>query len=229
MAGVKVRNTTVSGGMSGVDGEINKVFAYTPGKSYSMMKKRGLSVNPNSSAQQAVRAMFAQTSAGWSGLTEVQRAQWNADAPNWAGTDVFGDKAQSGKNLYTGVNVVLMSAGKALTNVPLSRNFLATITTSGLVNVAGVLTLNATVGTASANNVLQLSVSKQKSAGTSKNDKLVILLNVATGANIAQNVTAAYVTKYGALQSGKKIFYQIKLLSTGGNSVILSGGTIINP
>lgn len=229
MAGVRVRNTTVNGGMTGVDEGINKIFAHKEGTGYSTMKRRTSGVNPNTVAQQAVRAMFAQTSAGWSALTEAQRNAWNAAAPDWGTTGIFGDKQQSGKNLYTGCNVTLQSAGKAMISTPSAKNLIAVASASNFVNAAGVLTLSTIFSTPSAANQVQLLVSKQKSAGTSKNDKYVVLKNVAAGAAVNQVVTADYTAKYGALISGKKIFFKIKLVSAGGNSVVINGGSIVNP
>lgn len=225
--GVRVRNTSVNGGMTGRDTEINKLFAYKDGNGYSTMKKFNPASNPNSEAQQLVRSTFAQTSAGWSALTDDQRNLWNQEAPNWVNTGVFGDTKQSGKNLFTGCNVALVLAGVAMILEPNRKALLSTCTASDLSLNAGVLSFNATFDTNAVDEIAQLHVSKQLTAGTSKNTKFAILKNVNCGADIASDVTAEYVAKYGALLAGQKIFYMIKMVSAGGNVTTFAKGTII--
>lgn len=225
--GVRVRNTSVNGGMTGRDTEINKLFAYKDGNGYSTMKKFNPASNPNSEAQQLVRSTFAQTSAGWSALTDDQRNLWNQEAPNWVNTGVFGDTKQSGKNLFTGCNVALVLAGVAMILEPNRKALLSTCTASDLSLNAGVLSFAGTFDGGAGDEIAQLHVSKQLTAGTSKNTKFAILKNVACDADFNENVTAEYVAKYGALLAGQKIFYMIKMVSAGGNVTTFAKGTII--
>jgi hypothetical protein len=222
--GVKVRNTSVNGGMTGRDQTIDKVFAHKDGTTYSTMKTYAPAGNPNTSAQQLVRDTFAQTSAGWSGLTEGQRELWNGDAPNWTGTNIFGTTKPSGKNLYTGVNVALKSAGKVIISVPDNKEN-QSVVSDALFSLA--MEVEANVATPNANERLQLHVSPQLSAGTSVNSKYVILKNIPMAASITTDVNLEYIAKYGAIQPNKKIFWKIKTVSEGGNVTQISQGMFI--
>ncbi|EMY3484077.1 hypothetical protein AAIP36_002336 [Flavobacterium psychrophilum] len=227
--GVKVRNTSVNGGMTGRDQSIDKVFAYKDGNSYSTMKVYAPATNPNSIAQQQVRDTFAITSTGWSNLTEAQRDLWNTEAPNWSGSNMFGSTKLSGKNLYTGVNVALVSAGKQLISVPGNKTLISKIVSANVTLIAGVFNLKLTAETTATDEVFQIHVSPQQSAGTSSCTKFVILTNQVIGAGIDDyNITALYNAKYGVINPNQKIFYKVTTVSTGGNVVEFSQGVIMS-
>lgn len=224
--GVRVRNTTVNGGMTGRDVTINKVFAYKDGKTYSQMKRFNAASNPNTPAQQQVRGVFTSTSSRWSSLTEAERALWNASAPDWKNTGIFGLKDQSGKNLFTGTNIAKVMAGMLQSDVVGSKETTAVIGVAELSRVAGVITANATILQSDADARLQLLVSKQVSAGTSASPKCAIFLNHIPEDDLDSVITAQYVAKYGALQAGQKIFYEYRLVSAGGNTTKIAEGNI---
>ena len=73
----------------------------------------------------------------------------------------------------------------------------------------------------SAVDAVQLAISGQKSAGTSKVGKLTIMMNRDCAADVVRDITADYVAKYGALIAGQKIFFSTSLISQGGNKVIV--------
>lgn len=225
--GVRVRNTTVNGGMTGRDTEINKVFAHKSGTSFSTMKKFSQANQPNSPEQQAVRDALAQSSAGWSALIQDKRDAWNAEAPNWVNTGVFGDKSQSGKNLYSGANIALASADMNPLAAPGQKAMVAVIESAEFLKVGNALKLQSIITIGSVNNVLQVLVSKRSSAGTSKNDKKVILFNANLEADISEDVTGLYVAKYGQPLANEKIFYTLRTVSQGGATTIYSKGHIV--
>ena len=71
-------------------------------RSGAYMRNKVTPVNPQTDAQQRSRSILASFSEGWRGLTEAQRAAWNAAVSQFETTDVFGDTIQpTGKNLYT--------------------------------------------------------------------------------------------------------------------------------
>lgn len=221
--GVRVRNTTVNGGLTGRDEQLGKVFAHKKGSSYSTMKKFTQAGNPNSSQQQAVRGAFASTSAGWSALTEEERGFWNDAAPDWSTTGIFGDKKQSGKNLYTGCNVVLALAQMPAITEPSNKAMLAAVLA---VSFDLGLNFGAEFTTPSADNKLQLLVSKPQTAGTSKCDKLTILVNKPC-VDFNVDLMPAYSAKYGAPSSGQKVFYEVRGISEGGNVSTIQKGSVI--
>lgn len=67
-------------------------------------------VNPDTPAQAAVRAIFADIAQSWSALTEAQRQEWNEAVPNFEHTDIFGDTiTPTGFNLHQQLNLNLQA------------------------------------------------------------------------------------------------------------------------
>lgn len=217
----KMRNTVVNGGMTGRDKGINRVFAYRNGKSYSQLKAFTKPSNPQTTAQQAIRSRFTLQAIGWSGLTDAQRKAWNEGVIGIDFSDQFGKTSVSGKAYNAGANIALSAAGLPNINVPGERDFKAEIGSTSVTCASGVLTWNVEFDTNSPDNAVQLSISAQKSPGTSKVGKLTILSNATCATNIARDITADYVLKYGALVAGQKIFFSTSLISQGGNKVVV--------
>ena len=226
MGSVKVRNTTVNGGMTGRDRTINKVFAFKEGKTYSQMKIFATGSLIATSAQQAVRDTFAQTSAGWSALTDNQRSAWNLASPNWVNTDVFGHKKQSGKNLFTGCNIALVSGGRSQILIPGDKQTYSIIGDVELTVLGGVIKFDAIPTSFDPADTIVVAVTNQLSAGTSVFQKTIAMSSVTGthGAPVSINMTFAYVAKYGDLQAGRKIGWDAYLMSAGGNKTLLGSG-----
>ena len=219
--GVRVRNTVVNGGMTGRDENLGKVFAHKVGTGFSTMKRYVSPGNPNTEAQQLVRATFALTSAGWGSLTEAQRSLWNAAAPDWANTSIFGNKSQSGKNLYTGCNIALAMAGLNSINEPSEKTLRTSILS---MTIAPTLQIDISTNNTTNDNVIQVALSAPLSVGTSVVPKVSIFQNIPVNEDISTNLKAAYLLKYGAGAVGSKVGYEIKSVSMGGNVSLLQSG-----
>ena len=215
--GVKMRNTIANGGMTGRDKGIERVFAYRQGNSYSSVKAFTKPSNPQSVLQNTVRNTFSQKAAQWSSLTQNQRDAWENEAPNWYNTGIFGIKKMSGQNLFIGVNVALAVAGLDLIDVPGNREFVSVIEVLNLTLDTGVLQLVGTMSNVTNSEVIQVAVTAPKSLGTSKNQKLTVLANYNVQTSLNANITSNYIAKYGSIPAGKKIFYEIRYVSAGGN------------
>jgi hypothetical protein len=226
MGSVKVRNTTVNGGMTGRDKTINKVFAFKNGKSYSQMKIFATGSLIATSAQQAVRDTFAQTSAGWSALSDSQRSAWNLASPDWVNTDVFGDKKQSGKNLFTGCNIALVSAGRSKILVPGNKQTYSLIGDVELTVIGGAITFEAVTPNLDPADTIVVAVTNQLSAGTSVFQKTIAISSYVGSSSTSINIdmTFAYEAKYGALIAGRKIGWDAYIMSSGGNKTLLGSG-----
>ena len=222
----KMRNTVVNGGMTGRDRGINRVFAYKNGKSYSQVKAFTKPSNPQSAAQQAIRSRFTLQAVGWSNLTDEQRKAWDEAVIGIDFTDQFGKTSVSGKAYNAGANIVLSAAELPTITTPGARNFKATVDSAAVTCVAGVLSWNVDFSGTSAVDAVQLAISGQKSAGTSKVGKLTIMLSRDCTADVARDITADYVAKYGALIAGQKIFFSISLISQGGNKVVVQEASV---
>ena len=215
--GVKMRNTIANGGMTGRDKGIERVFSYRQGNSYSSVKAFTKPSNPQSVLQNVVRTAFTQSASSWSSLTEEQRDAWNADAPNWVNTGIFGAKKQSGQNLYIGCNVALAVAGLPAINVPGSRDIIGSIVELSVNFGSGQISLDGAMTGSSTTNAIEVAISSPKSLGSSKNTKLTVLKSILATNSIAVDLTADYVAKYGSIPANKKIFYEIRYVSAGGN------------
>lgn len=91
----------------------------TKNKSGAIVRTKVTPSNPRTQAQQIVRAIMATVSQAWSGLTQDQISAWNEQAPEWAGTNVFGDSVEpSGKTLHQSLNVNLLNTGQSVITVP---------------------------------------------------------------------------------------------------------------
>ena len=222
----KMRNTVVNGGMTGRDKGINRVFAYKNGKSYSQVKAFTKPSNPQSAAQQAIRSRFTLQAVGWSGLTDDQRKAWNEAVIGIDFTDQFGKTSVSGKAYNAGANIALSAAGLPTIINPGARDFKAKIGSVSVTCEAGALRWNVEFSGTSAVDAVQLAISGQKSAGTSKVGKLTIMSNSVCAADVNGNITAEYVAKYGALIAGQKIFFSTSLISQGGNKVVVQESSL---
>ena len=221
MGKVKMRNTIANGGMTGHDTGIGRVFAYR-GNGYSQVKRFKAPSNPRSAAQLAVRGMFATTSSGWSGLSEVERNAWNTAAPDWVNTGVFGAKKQSGKNLYTGCNIALLNAGLPAISVPGSKTpFVAIETVDFDLNTTHLRAVVTNGGDVSSENAIVIVTEKLKSAGTNSVGKLTTIkaVNCGAGVDFSIDFKTEFEAKYGALLANKKIFASAYLVTQGGNRI----------
>ena len=228
MAGLKMRNTLENGGMSGRDKLNNRVLSYKNGKSYSNVKAFVRPRNPQSVGQQLVRNMFAQTSKMWSELTPTQRVCCKLEAPNWVNTDVFGDKKQSGKNLFTGVNIVLASAGKSLIEEPLTKDVLTDVNEFFFITTSPTM-IKCQIDTNSIepDEVLIVKASRQVSAGTSSVTQFTQVLQLSPHPSGSQtlNFINAYSAKYGIPVSGRKIYWQLWVIGNGGAKLLAKDET----
>lgn len=223
MAGLKMRNTLENGGMSGRDKLNNRVLAYKNGKSYSSVKAFVRPSNPNSQAQQGVRQMFATTSRMWSALTDAQRTSWNLEAPNWKNTDVFGDKTQSGKNLFTGINIVLQSAGMPFTGVPLTRDVLTDVNEFFFNNTSSTaLECQIDTNSIEAGEMLIVKASRQVSAGTNVVTQTTQIARLTPDPSGTQTIDfiAPYIAKFGTPVIGRKIYWELYVVGNGGAKLL---------
>jgi len=102
-----------SGSSGGLTFSHNRFGAY--------IRPRTVPVNPNSTAQQSIRASFALFATGWQALTDAQRAAWDTYAENVTWQNAFGDPAiLTGFNWYVLVNTLRNQAGlTTLTAAPI--------------------------------------------------------------------------------------------------------------
>ncbi len=214
--GIKVKNTTISGGLTGHDEILGKVFSHRSGANHSIMKKFVQPANPKTAKQEVVRSAFAQSSAGWSNLTEAERQNWNNEAPNVVNTGVFGNRNQSGKNLYTATNVALAVAGLPAITSPGQRTLPIAMS-----NVVWTVVIGAMEITVDAEEMFYLGkivvkATKPQSAGTSKFPKPTILKTVAYATSQAIDFTNEFEARFGTPIAGQKVSIEVGCIGSGG-------------
>lgn len=102
-----------SGSFGGVTASRNKGGAY--------FRRKGNPTNPRSTGQQSQRAQLANLTAAWKGLSAVEQQAWKsaAEGGQFGKTDALGKKRNlSAAQLYTSLNLTLVSAGLAMIDVP---------------------------------------------------------------------------------------------------------------
>lgn len=107
-------------GMMVVDGR-GKLGGHvlTKSRNGASVRTKVTPTNPQTSYQQANRAVFGQLSSNWTDLTEAQRKAWNEAVQEWQKTNIFGDlKSPSGRDLYISLNRNILQAGGTAIDVP---------------------------------------------------------------------------------------------------------------
>lgn len=80
----------------------------------SYMRNKITPVNPQTQYQQNARMILSSLSSGWAGLSESERAGWNALASQVPFTDIFGDVQHlSGQVMYVKLNANLIKIAEA--------------------------------------------------------------------------------------------------------------------
>lgn len=92
---------------------------YSKNRGGAYVRTNAIPSNPQTQYQQAGRGRLGGLSQAWSGLTLQEIEAWNAAAPDFPRTNVFGDtKLLSGKNLFVGLNYMLLLVGESRIDSP---------------------------------------------------------------------------------------------------------------
>lgn len=194
------------------------VYAKNKGGNY--VRTKATPLNPQSTAQMAIRGQFASISSRWSELTDPQRESFNGFVSSYATTDIFGDiRNPSGKALFQKLNQNLVNSGQAQIDVcvaPSNVSFANVIGAS--VNVANETFLVDSQGDTTGQRILFFAT-KPVSAGTKfvKNDMRVIgVVNGQVGQAI--DIWAEYTAKYGNITLGSNIFLGTRVINANGQA-----------
>jgi hypothetical protein len=189
-------------------------------------------VNPSTSAQLTVRQRLTNFSQAWRGLTEAQRAAWNAAVGAYARTDVFGDlKNPTGFNLYQRLNNNLNAVGQAALTLPPIVDEVLTVNFTALAGAAGASTLALTLsGAVPAGTSMKVFATPGVSPGISfvKSEYRLIAVEAPAAASpVAEG--ADWETKFGDLVAGQKVFVKVVFVNntTGQESNAQQLSTIV--
>lgn len=231
MSGIGV--TEISGKAGGT------VFSRGRGGAY--VRNRVVPSNPQTIAQQAVRAVFGAISSAWRTLTAEQREAWNAITSDYPTQNRLGEtKILSGKALFQKLNMNLLEAGQSLATSPTAPQGVNGPVSVNLQNVGveeGVFDLgvNATLAN-SGDNTTQIVVEATPplSPGVKNANSKFVRIAVETAVNSALQVSSttlgsAYVEVFGLPPIGSQI--QVRVFSvnpaTGEKSSAMTDSNIV--
>lgn len=193
---------------------------FSKNRSGNYVRTKTTPSNPQSVAQQEIRAILASVSSGWSDLTQSQRASFNNAVDAWKKTDIFGDlKKPTGKNLYTALNINLSTITEPLVSVAPEKveiPYLAVTDVDG--SIAGE-TISVTAEGSAVGMFVSVSATAPQSAGTSYfKGKFRRILAVA-GADInTTDFYQAYIAIFGVPAVGANIAFSFKVIAPNGQA-----------
>jgi hypothetical protein len=183
---------------------------FTKNRAGASMRTKVTPSNPRTSFQANVRSRLVVNSQAWAGLTDSQRQQWNSAAPNFAKSNIFGDKVNpSGFNLYQKLNNNLLAIGQPVINVPPSPVSVGamSVMSATAVNATGVVTVTFSPAIP-VDTTMKIFATPSENAGKSFVKNKFRLIGVLTSADVSPKViTSVYAAKFGAVgATGKKIY-----------------------
>lgn len=186
---------------------------FTKTRSGATMRTKVTPVNPQSSAQAAARSRLGGNSMAWGSLTEAQRESWNSLASETGKTNVFGDQYfPTGKNLFTSVNNNLLMIEKPTLQTAVKPEALPFITDMSVVisKSTSAITLNVSAEGTLSKSTLVVEASAPFSPGKYNFDGSYrqIMFEPDGATPVGTDVYTAYVNKFGAPPTGKKIGFR---------------------
>jgi hypothetical protein len=202
-------------------------------KAGSYMKNKVTPTNPQTTAQSSKRGNVTSISQAWSGLTDTQRAAWNAAAINYAKSDIFGDlRHPSGFNLFMWLNLNLLNVGESQISTPPASATVSSLTSLAVntLTAAGVITLDFGPDPVPANHILVVQASGNMSPGRAFSMSYVRLIEIFAAAEASPaDIATAWIAKYGSPLAGKKVWFRAFLVNTvnGSASAALNTSGIV--
>lgn len=192
------------------------VFSKNRGGAY--MRTKVTPSNPNSAAQQGVRAILSSLSQQWGALTDAQRKSWSGAVESWSKTDVFGDiKNPSGINLFVRLNSVLLNSSQPIILVPPLKLEMpySEIISASMAAATGIITI-----TMSDNEydgvLLAIAATPKLSNGVSFVKSQFRRIGVFTGAASAVATAGSYAAKFGLVTVGSNVVLQVQPVLANG-------------
>ena len=179
-------------------------------------RQRSFPTQPRTAAQVNARARLAGQSAAWRGLTEAQRAAWNAFAQSFTVVNNLGTTISlTGSQCFVKVNTTNLLNGDPTVQAPPALPAFAACTITGMTATFTGAVLNLAGANPTAGTKFQIYASPQLSAGVSYNANFRYLATNQVFAAGIMDIKAAYVAKFGALIAGKKIFVRVVQCQAG--------------
>lgn len=178
-------------------------------RSGAYMRIKVSPVNPQSTYQSSVRALFTALSQAWRTLTQAQRDSWNSAVSNFTSSNVFGDiTTPTGKNLYLGLNRTLqLGAIATISTPPVPSGTFTFSGVSGSASAGGAtLAVAWTSGAVPAGMQVIVEATPQLSPGKAffKNNFRYIQ-NLPAADATPTSIYTAWNARFGTLTAGQKI------------------------
>lgn len=205
---MKILDVPQSGSVGGVTSSRNRYGQYR--------RSRATPVNPNSSAQGAVRARLAAAAAQWRQLTANQRAGWTGLAQGINRTDSLGQSASlTGFSAFCSINQTLQNCGSAMVLDAPAMSTPDALSTLVVTLTAAAFSLAYTPTPLPVGAKLIVYCSPQRSAGRAfESDFRLVLVGGAAGAS-PLDIKAAYTAKFGVPVLGNRIFIRARVALGG--------------
>lgn len=192
------------------------------------VRTRAIPVNPSSSFQVTQRARFAQLTADYRDLTDLQRAGWAALGASMFRTDALGQTySLTGLQAYISVNGNNLDAGNSVVSDAPSLATPAALTTITLTFSTSAMTVAYTATPLGAGERLFVYCSPQRSEGRNFEGDLRLVHVSAAAAASPADIESAYVARFGTPVIGNRIFAAAHRYSGGFLSAALSASAVI--
>lgn len=192
-------------------------------------RSRATPVNPNSTAQGAVRGRMSVNAAAWRDLTDAQRAGWESLGLQLVRTDSLGQSyALNGFGAYCSVNNNNLAAGNAAVSDAPALVSPSTVATATITLTAIAFSVAYTPTPLAAGQRLFVYCSPQRNAGRSFEGDLRLIHVSAAAAASPANILAAYTARFGVPVVGNKIFLSLHVYEAGFRSGPLLTSAVVS-
>ena len=174
------------------------------------VRQRSMPTQPRTPAQVNQRARLTSQSSAWRGITDAQRAAWNAFAQSFTIVNTLGTAIHlTGAQCFIKVNSVNLLNGDATVDIPPLLPAFIAATVTGLTAVSATPLISLQGADPAAGTKFMIFASPQVSAGVSFQGNFRFIQTSSTFTAGAMSLQTAYSAKFGALIIGKKVFVKV--------------------
>jgi hypothetical protein len=174
------------------------------------VRQRSMPTQPRTPAQVNQRARLTSQSSAWRGITDAQRAAWNAFAQSFTIVNTLGTAIHlTGSQCFIKVNSVNLINGVATVNIPPVLPAFIAVTVTGLAAVQATPLISLLGVNPAAGTDFMIFASPQVSAGVSFQGNYRFIQTSQVFTTGVMSLQTAYTAKFGALIVGKKIFVKV--------------------
>lgn len=196
---MKILDVPRSGSYQGITSSRNRFGQY--------VRTRATPVNPNSSAQAAVRARLSTNAIAWKALTDEQRAGWESLGSQMSRTDSLGQSyTLNGFSAYCSVNNNKLAAGDAVVSAAPAITSPTNIVTATITLTASDFSIAYTATPLGTGVRLMVFASPQRNAGRSFEADYRLILVTSAAAASPQDIESQYIARLGTPVAGNRIF-----------------------